>query len=333
MQNIKTLSNIYMPTFILPFFCIFLFISACSFVPREFVFKDCAVIRIKKEDTFSTLAENYLKDPSLGWMISEFNQISSLVPGQKVIIPMKPFRKGGLKASGYQTVPVLCYNRFSRNWAGRRTVKQSSFDAQMRYLKENGYHPITLNQWLEFLNFKDQIPEKSVIITIDDGWSSTYQIAYPILKKYNFPAIVFVYTNLIGSTKAMTWEQLKEMQQNGIDIQCKANTRRNLADQKKNETFQGYIKSIEREITESSMAIKKNLNTRSRCIAYPLGDHNHLVRFLLKKNDIEAGLTLKDGENPFFINKYQVHRSIIYGKDNLKSFKAVLVTFHESDLK
>ncbi len=329
---LKSLCNIKRSTLILSFFC-FIFISACSYIPRELIFKDYSVIRIKQGDSFSALAEEYLKDPTLGWIISEFNNLTTPTPGQKLVIPHKPFRKGGLKATGYQTIPILGYNRFSKNWIGRRTVTQPAFDAQMRYLKENGYHPVTLEQLLDFMNFKDQVPEKAVIITIDDGWSSVHKIAYPILKKYNFPAILFIYTDLIGTQNAMTWEQLKEIQENGIDIQCKAKTRRNLAEQKEDETFQDYVEAIENEIILSSMTIAEKLNKKCRSIAYPLGDHNHLVRFLLKKHGFEAGFSLKKGTNPFFVNRYKIHRSIVYGKDDLKQFKKNLVVFHKTDLK
>ncbi len=329
---LKLLCNFKRSTLILSIFCL-VFFSACSHIPRKLIFNDYAVIRIKQGDSFTALAEEYLKDPSLGWMISEFNNVAELSPGQELVIPLQPFRKGGLKATGYQTIPILSYNRFSKNWAGRRTVTQPAFNAQMKYLKENGYHPITLKQLLNFLNFKGQVPEKAVIITIDDGWASVHKIAYPILKKYDIPAVLFLYTDLIGTQNAMTWEQIQEMHENGIDIQCKAKTRRNLAEQKEDETFKDYVEAIENEITLSSMAIEKKLNKKCRCLAYPLGDHNHLVRFLLKKQNFKAGFTLKNGENPFFVNKYKIHRSIIFGKDDLEKFKNNLIVFHKTDLK
>jgi len=71
----------------------------------------------------------------------------------------------------------------------------SVFDQQMRYLKDNHYRVISLNELLDFLNYRHAIPKRSVLITIDDGYRSAYDIAYPILKKYGFKATLFIYTD------------------------------------------------------------------------------------------------------------------------------------------
>ncbi len=54
------------------------------------------------------------------------------------------------------------------------------------------------------------------MITIDDGYRSSYEIAYPILKKFGFPATVFLYTDFVGASDAMTWAQMKEMTASGL---------------------------------------------------------------------------------------------------------------------
>jgi peptidoglycan/xylan/chitin deacetylase (PgdA/CDA1 family) len=63
------------------------------------------------------------------------------------------------------------------------TVREADFEAQMRFLRENGYRVIPLEDLFEFLQFRRQIPARSVVITFDDGWRSVYDIAWPILKK------------------------------------------------------------------------------------------------------------------------------------------------------
>ena len=59
----------------------------------------------------------------------------------------------------------------------------------MGLLKEKGYRVISMDQFFDFLEFKASIPPKSVVITIDDGWLSAYEIAFPILKKYGYPRL------------------------------------------------------------------------------------------------------------------------------------------------
>ncbi len=76
-------------------------------------FPNFVAVIAQEGDTFSSLAAKYLNDPSMDWFIAEFNNLSTLNPGQALIIPLKPYGRGGLTLTGYQTVPVLSYHNFS----------------------------------------------------------------------------------------------------------------------------------------------------------------------------------------------------------------------------
>ena len=294
---------------------------------------DFIIVTATAKDTLSSLAAEYLNDPSKEWLISEFNHIKSLTPGEELIIPLFPFNKSGLKPGGYQTVPVLAYYSFSKNKPSKISITQGDFKAQMKYLKDNNYHVITLDQLLDFLDYKEQIPEKSVVITFDDGWSSVYDFAFPILKKYDFPATFFIYTDFIGGGKAMSWKQIKELSEAGFDIQCKTKTHRNLTVIKKKESFKDHFESLEMEITHPKKVIKKKLNKECEYLAYPYGKTNNLVIAMLKKHGYRAAFTVDKKSNPFFIDKYKINRSAIYGEYNIEKFKKKLSVFQHMELK
>lgn len=294
---------------------------------------DFIIVTATAKDTLSSLAAEYLNDPSKEWLISEFNHIKTLAPGQELIIPLFPFKKGGLKLGGYQTVPVLSYYRLSKNKPSKIAITQDDFKAQMKYLKENGYHVITLDQLLGFLDYQEQIPEKSVAITFDDGWISVYDIAFPILKKYGFPATIFIYTDFIGGGKAMSWKQIKELSEAGFDIQCQTKTHRDLTVLKEKEFFKEYFKSLEMEISYPKKLIKKKLNKECKCLAYPYGITNNLVIAMLKKHGYRAAFTVDNRSNPFFIDKYKINRSAIYGEYDIEKFKNKLSVFQNMELK
>jgi len=294
---------------------------------------DFIIVTAAAKDTLSSLAAEYLNDPSKEWLISEFNHIKTLAPGQELIIPLFPFKKGGLKLGGYQTVPVLSYYRLSKNKPSKIAITQDDFKAQMKYLKENGYHVITLDQLLGFLDYQEQIPEKSVAITFDDGWISVYDIAFPILKKYGFPATIFIYTDFIGGGKAMSWKQIKELSEAGFDIQCQTKTHRDLTVLKEKESFKEYFKSLEMEISYPKKLIKKKLNKECKCLAYPYGITNNLVIAMLKKHGYRAAFTVDNRSNPFFIDKYKINRSAIYGEYDIEKFKNKLSVFQNMELK
>jgi peptidoglycan/xylan/chitin deacetylase (PgdA/CDA1 family) len=294
---------------------------------------DFIIVTVTTEDTFSSLAAEYLNDPSKGWLIAEFNHIKTLTAGQELIIPLFSFNKGGLKSEGYQTVPVLSYYRLSKNKPSKIAITQDDFKAQMKYLKTNGYHVITLDQLLGFLDYKEQIPEKSVVITFDDGWISVYDIAFPILKEYDFPATIFIYTDFVGGGKAMSWKHIKELSEAGFDIQCQTKTHRNLTVLKNKESFREYFDSLEMEISYPKKMIETKLNKECNCLAYPYGKTNNLVIAMLKKHGYRAAFTVDNQSNPFFIDKYKISRSAIYGKYDIEKFKNKLSVFQHMELK
>lgn len=298
-------------------------------------FPNFVAVIAKKGDTFNSLAARYLNDASMDWFIAEYNNLSVLNPGQELIVPLKTYGKGGLTLKGYQTVPVLSYHNFSLDRStNRMTVTKAAFEEQMKFLKERGYRVITLDQLLDFLEFKKPLPKKSVVITIDDGWRSFYDIALPILKEYGYPAILFVYTDLIvGSQKALSWDLINEISRDRIDIQGHTKTHRNLTLADKKESFKDYFEATQNELSKSAGIIKSKVGKDIKYLAYPDGETNHLVIELLKKQGYLGGFTVKRGGNPFFSHNYRINRSMVYGDFDLNQFEKNLIVFSDEALK
>jgi peptidoglycan/xylan/chitin deacetylase (PgdA/CDA1 family) len=332
--NIKKTILIY----IFPLF--FLLLAACSIngiisrnTHQAHVSDDFVIVKTNAQDTFSSLAADYLKDPAKGWLIAEFNHMTTLIPGQELIIPLSPWNIGGLKARGYQTVPVLVYHNFSKKKSDKTAVGQDDFEAQMKFLKQNGYHVVSMDQLLDFIDYKEQLPEKSIVLTFDDAWRSIFDVALPILIKYGFTATFFIYTDFIGGGKAMTWKQIETLSKIGFDIQCQTKTHRNLAVPKNNESFKEYFKSIEMEISYPKNLFKKKLNIDCKYLAYPYGETNNLVIALLKKHGYRAAFTIDRKPNSLFVDKYRLYRSVIYGSYDMDKFKNNLSVFQKNELK
>ena len=302
--------------------------------PPSARFPSFVAVTVQDDDTLSSLASRYLGDSSKDWLISDFNDVSFIRPGQKLIIPLKYYERGGLTLKGYQTVPVLSYHKFSESKADKMTVTASAFEEQMKFLKDRGYRVITLDQLFDFLDYKIQIPRKSVVITIDDGWRSTHSIAFPILKKYGYPATLFVYTALItGSKKTLDWDLINEMAGSGIDIQCHTKSHRSLTSPAEKESFKEYYDAIEQELLDAAKTIKLKTNKDVKYLAYPFGDTNHLVIALLKKQGYRGALTVKRDGNAFFVNDYGVNRSMIYGDFDLSQFEKSLAVLADEALR
>ncbi len=307
------------------------FIGSAVIILAMFLFQGCAqhgvspafvTVIVQPGETLSTLAQKYLGDPERSWVIEDFNDVSSVSAGQELIIPLEYLAKGGLSPQGYQTVPILAYHNFSETNADLMMVKKDTFEQQMRYLRENGYTVITLDEFFDFLEFKKQLPRKSVVLTFDDGWQGVYTIAFPILKKYGYPATLFVYTDLISDNrKTLNWAQVAELDRGGVDIQCHTKTHRNLIKIKDKESLKIYVSDVENEILESTRIINEKLHKDVKYLAYPYGDTNSLVIAFLKQKGFRGGFTVKRDANPFFMNHYSLNRSMIYGDFGLREFK------------
>lgn len=298
------------------------------------LFPEFAAVITHPGDTFSSLAAKYLGNASKDWVIKDFNDVNSLSPGQPLIIPFTAFEKGGLTPKGYQTVSVLSYHKFSKDKIDLTTVSEKAFDDQMRFLKQHGFRVITMDEFFDFLEFKKQTPERSVLITIDDGWRSVYEIAFPILKKYEYPATFFIYTDFITQgSKTLDWDLLKEMAKKGISIQCHTKTHRYLDRRIGDETFKDYFEAIKKDLIESTRIIKQRVNSDVKYLAYPYGETNHLVISLLMKLGYRGAFTVERSGNPFFVHPYRVNRSMIYGTFDLKDFESNLKTFDNKALK
>lgn len=96
-----------------------------------------------------------------------------------------------------RAVPVFMYHHVSPQ-AGLVTISPEAFESQMRYLAVSGYHTLTADQLLAFMNGHQQMPSRSVVLTFDDGYLDNYIFAYPILKRLGLNAIIFTVTGWIG---------------------------------------------------------------------------------------------------------------------------------------
>lgn len=289
--------------------------------------EDFAIVAAREGETLASLAQTYLGDAGKAWWIAQFNGITTVRAGQTIVIPLRIRNAIGVYANGYQTIPILCYHRFGTRET-KLNVAPAAFEAQMEFLARNGYTVIPLKRLARFLEGKEPLPAKTVAITIDDGYRSTYEIAYPILRKYGFHATVFLYTDFVGASDAMTWPQMKEMMASGlIEIEPHSKSHANLALRLPGETEARYKERTKREVDAPVTALRERLNDSSFTYAYPYGDVNEWVVDLLMRQNVKQGVTVTPGGNGFFAYPYMLRRSMVFGNDDIDAFKAKLVTF------
>ena len=122
---------------------------------------------------------------------------------------------------------------------------------------------------LDYLEYNKALPQRSVVITIDDGYKSVYDIAFPVLKQYGFTASLFIYTDFVAGGSAMTWNQIREMKEAGFEIGSHSLSHADLGKKKPNESNKDYIRKITQEIVHSKEIIDKKLNQDTILFAFP----------------------------------------------------------------
>lgn len=119
-------------------------------------------------------------------------------------------------------VPVLMYHHIQPDAEAKTrgqtalSVDSGQFDLQMGYLVGNGYSIISAQQLVDSLIGHAQVPSKSIVITMDDGYNDIYQYAYPVLQKYHIIANLMIPTGLLGGADYLSWGQLEEMTRSGL---------------------------------------------------------------------------------------------------------------------
>jgi peptidoglycan/xylan/chitin deacetylase (PgdA/CDA1 family) len=288
--------------------------------------RDFVVLRVGS-DNASSLAHRYLGDEDLGWVIEDANYPRPIAAGNEIVIPLKNSNPIGIEFNGYQTVPILCYHRFD-NSGEQLAVTPKQFREQLTYLRDNGYRVIHLRELYSFLKGEQSLPKRSVVLTIDDGHRSIFKIAYPILKEYEFPATVFIYSDYMNNGGLKTSE-LKAMKEGGlISIQSHSKTHSNLAVKAINETKKQYKKRVLEEVNAPSMKLKKVLGRAPIFYAYPFGDTNQQVIGELKANGLLLGLTVQPGANAAYTYPYLLSRSMVFGDRGMDDFISKLKTFY-----
>jgi peptidoglycan/xylan/chitin deacetylase (PgdA/CDA1 family) len=285
-----------------------------------------AIVIVQPGEDLGRIAERWLGDRSRRSDIAEFNRIDEARAGQIVAVPLKRRSALGVTAAGAQAVTILCYHRFGSR-ANPLTVTAAAFEAQMAYLARNGYHVVPLARLAAFLDGRESLPPKPVVITIDDGYRSMHEIAYPVLRRHGFPATVFLYTDFVGAPDALSWAQMKEMVASGlVDVQPHSKTHANLTVRLPGETEARYRERARREVELPAETIRERLGIAAHAYAFPYGDVNETVVGELRSRGVKLGVTVTPGGNAFYAPPYMLRRTMVFGGDDLDAFRAKLVT-------
>ena len=234
-------------------------------------------------------------------------------------------------------VPILCYHVLSDGKADILYTPYWKFEEHLKILKQNGYTAITPKQLYEAYYMKKSLPKNPILITFDDGYYDNYTRGYPLLKKYDMQATIFIVgvnikekSNVAsnGGLDRLSWENIKAMKSHvtvqnhtyashykavspeGKSISAMA-TR--LKVNNKWETYQEYWVRIGNDIRKTENDMKSKVGYGSYIFSYPYGEFSYTTKKVLEQAKIPLAVTVKAGTAKKNSSVYELNRIPVYG--------------------
>jgi len=226
-------------------------------------------------------------------------------------------------------IPILLYHDFrpdkldvfnieikSREYV----LRESVFISQMRWLFENGYRGINLSIFIrEYKKGRIDVcdtNDKMVVLAFDDGVRSNFSFVFPVLKKYNFAGVFFITVGLVGSHEMMTWEQIGEMHNAGMDIGSHTLTH--------SFPTELTVDQLKFELVESKRLLELKLESQVKFFSSPTGFYSRNLPVLARQAGYGAACFTKVAFNGvhtdlFHLNKIGIKRSF-----SLQLFQAIV---------
>lgn len=191
-------------------------------------------------------------------------------------------------------VPILIYHSISPHNINQSAIQKyydvapESFEKQLQYLRDNGYTVLGLDFLADALTQTITLPQKSVVLTFDDGWENQFQRAYPLLKKYNYTATFFIFTHSIDSESFLTWDQIRTMDDGGMTIGGHTRTHPYLP---------GITDPVilRREIIGGKSVLENRIGHAIDLFAYPYGHYTDQIIEIVKEAGYKAARSAYKG--------------------------------------
>ncbi len=212
-------------------------------------------------------------------------------------------------------LPVLMYHFFYDKSAGEvgvdnNYIEINDFEEQIKYLKENNYYIPTPNELEKYIDGTLNLPEKSVVITVDDGSATFFKYALPILNKYNIKAISFVITSWTNKDTLLNY-----MKNNNVLFGSHSHDMHSAGNDQK-----GRIMTMTKSEIIDDLEVSNSTIGGTNMFCYPFGHFNNTAKEALKEANYKLAFTTKYGRIYPGMDKLELPRIRMLKTDTLSSF-------------
>ncbi len=181
---------------------------------------------------------------------------------------------------------ILLYHHVATDTPPSTSISPDDFRAHLDYLRDNNFNVLPLDEMIEGLKNGVALPDKAVVISFDDGYSSIYDTAFPMLQEYGFPFTLFLSTGPTdqGQSNYLTWGQIRELSDAGVIIANHMVEHPYMLDRLDNESDSEWLTRREMELLQAEQRILDETGQTHRYLAYPYGEFNPEIKELLAKH-------------------------------------------------
>ena len=214
------------------------------------------------------------------------------------------------------SVPIIMYHKLTqeKGLLGDYSITPEEFEEDLQYLKENGYHTITMSELIDFINGKTVLPDKPIILTFDDGYFSDYKYVYPLLKEYDMKAVFSVIGHITDEYTEegrqdilyphILWSMIIEMvesghaelQNHGYDIHGQSGGVRG-AKQRSGESDDEYKERLSADLSLFQARALEMIGEMPTTFTYPSGAYSPTSDDILRSLGFLASLTCNEKIN------------------------------------
>lgn len=227
-------------------------------------------------------------------------------------------------------VPILMYHKVSDESSSRYWISTKEFHRQMGLLCALGYETIDFDQLRNYLMYGKSLPEKPVIISLDDAYQNNFTDAFPIMERYGFKGVIFVPTAYIAENEQdrqmsvishgddieaphLIWPELQALHEAGWSIQSHSETHPNLT--------KLTDEQLAKELHDSREVIYSHIGERPRYLSYPYGMHGSREMNKLEEELYYGGPSSEWGvENTATTNMYEIKRIEIWAEHTIEQY-------------
>ncbi len=221
-------------------------------------------------------------------------------------------------------IPILMYHYISDPPPGSDklridlSVSPKQFAAQLRYLKDNGYTAVSLQEVYDLLKIGKPLPPKSVVLTFDDGYLDHYTEVFPLLKEHGMTGTFFIVTDYIvyKNPEHITWPMVKEMAHAGMRIESHSRTHKDMRNRSNNFLVWEILGPVEQ--------IEAYAGQRPRFFCYPTGKYDARVIKILRDVGTYAAVTTEHGSTYTLANAMEWPRLRVRNTTSIEGFANLL---------